>query len=146
MKKSTIYSQLANNVEVPLDDHALADLRWWVGSLSLANGRPIQNSLPYLVFQSDASNTGWGAASNGVATRGTWKRKQTSLTVSLHISCKELFTASYAGKAFTKTLQNVHVLIQIDNTTIAYINKIGGGGQKVPTRSLCKTSVEVVSP
>ena len=44
----------------------------------------------------------------------------------LHINCKELLAASFAVKAFTKEVQNVHVLIQIDNTTtIAYINKMG---------------------
>ena len=48
---------------------------------------------------------------------------------SLHINCKELLAASFVVKAFTKTLQNIHVLIQTDNTiTIAYINKMGGGG------------------
>ena len=60
---------------------------------------------------------------NGVDTRGTWTREESSL----HINCKELLAASFAVKAFTKELQNVHVLIQIDNTTtIAYINKMGG--------------------
>ena len=124
MKNRTIHNQLANNVEVPLDHNALGDLRWWVDSLSLANGHPIRISLPHLVIQSDAFNTGWGAGSNGVDTRGTWRREETSL----HIDCKELLAASFAGKAFTKTLQNVHVLIEMDNTTtIAYINKIGRG-------------------
>lgn len=65
MKNRTIHNQLANNVEVPLDHNALGDLRWWVDSLSLANGHPMRISLPHLVIQSDAFNTGWGAVSNG---------------------------------------------------------------------------------
>ena len=65
MKNRTIHNQLANNVEVPLDHNALGDLRWGVDSLSLANGHPIRISLPHLVIQSDAFNTGWGAVSNG---------------------------------------------------------------------------------
>jgi len=90
----------------------------------LPTGTPFGVSLPHLVIQSDAFNTGWGAVSNGVDTRRTWTRQETSL----HIDCKELLAASFAGKAFTKTLQNAHVLIEMDNTTtIAYINKIGPG-------------------
>ena len=65
MKNRTIHNQLANNVEVPLDHNAPGDLRWWVDSLSLANGHPMRISLPHLVIQSDAFNTGWGAVSNG---------------------------------------------------------------------------------
>lgn len=60
--------------------------------------------------------------SNVVDTRGTWTREESSL----HINFKELLAASFAVKAFTKELQYVHLLIQIDNTTtVAYINKMG---------------------
>ena len=63
---------------------------------------------------------GVGAVCYGVDTGGTWTREESSL----HINCK---AASFAVKAFTKELQNVHILIQIDNTTtITYINKMGG--------------------
>ena len=123
LKNSNMFPQVVNNLNIPLDPHALEDLRWWVDNLYLANGRPIRDSLPHLMIQSDASNSGWGAVSNGVNARGTWTREESNL----HINCKELLAASFAVKAFTKELQNVHVLIQIDNTTtIAYINKMGG--------------------
>ena len=92
MKNTTIHNQLANNVEVPLDHNALGDLRWWVDSLSLANGHPIRISLPHLVIQSDACYTGWGAVSNGVDTRGTWTREETSL----HVDCKRCLLDHYA--------------------------------------------------
>ena len=117
-----MFPQVVNNLNIPLDPHALEDLRWWVDNLYLANGRPIRDSHPRVMIQSDASNLGWGAVSNGVNTRGTWAREESNL----HINCKELLSASFVVKAFTKELQNVHVLIQIDNTTtIAYINKMG---------------------
>jgi len=136
LKNSKPLTQLDNNVEIALDryHHALEDLRWWADNLSLANGRPIRNSLPHLVIQSDASNSGWGAVRNGVDTRGTWTQDEASL----HINCKELLAASFAVKAFTKNLQNIHVLIKIDNTTT-----IAKWGE--PHRSLCTTSVELVS-
>jgi len=118
LKNSKPLTQLVNNVEIALDHHVLEELRWWADNLPLANGRPIRNSLSHVVIQKDASNSGWGAVSNGVDTRGTWIREEASL----HINCKELLAASFAVQAFTTNLQNVHVLIQIDNTTtIAYI-------------------------
>lgn len=43
-------------------------------------------------IQSDAFNTGWGAVSNGVDTRGTWTREETSL----HIDCKRCLLDHYA--------------------------------------------------
>ena len=123
LKNSNMFPQVVKNLNIPLDPHALEDLRWWVDNLYLANGRPIRDSLPHLMIQSDASNSGWGAVSNRVDTRGTWTREESNL----HINWKELLASSFAVKAFTKELQNVHVLIQIDNTTtIAYINKMGG--------------------
>ena len=68
---------------------------------------------------------GMGRCKQWGDTSGTWTREETSL----HIDCKELLAASFAGRAFTKKLQNTHVLIEMDNTTtIAYINKIGRGG------------------
>ena len=108
-----------------LDYQALEDLRWWADNLSVANGRPIRNFLPYLVIQSDASNPGWGAAGNGIDTKET----RTQEEASLHINYTELLAASFATKAFTKKVQNVHVLVQINNTKpTVYITKIGGGG------------------
>ena len=123
LKSNKPLTQLNNNVGIALDHHALEDLRWWADNLPLANRRPIRNSLPHLVIQLHASNSGWGAVSNGVDTRGTWTQEEASL----HINCKELLAVSFAVKAFTKNLQNVHVLIQIDNaTTIAHVNKMRG--------------------
>ena len=75
LKNSNMFPQVVNNLNIPLDPYALEDLRWWVDNLYLANGRPIRDSLPYLMIQSDASNSGWGAVSNGVNTRGTWTRE-----------------------------------------------------------------------
>ena len=79
--------------------------------------------LPNILIQLDASGSGWGAVCNRIETRGTWSLHESSL----HINCLELLAATYAIKAFTKSLNNAHVLIQMDNTSaIAYLNKMGG--------------------
>ena len=101
--------------------HALEDLRWWAENIPLANGRPIWNSLLHLVSQSDASNSRWGAVSNGVHTRGTWTQSSYQLqgTVSSIICSENLHQKSSKCPC--------------------------GGSQKVPPRSLCTTSVELLS-
>ena len=76
LKNSATHDQLPNHVQVSQDLHALDNLRWWLDSLSLADGRPIRNFLPHLVIQSDPSNSGWGAVSNGTVTRGTWTQEE----------------------------------------------------------------------
>ena len=87
LKNSKTLTQLVNNVEIPLDHHAVENLRRWADNLSLANGRSIRNSLPRLLIQSDASNLGWGAVSNGIGTRGTWTQEETSLHIVLARGC-----------------------------------------------------------
>jgi len=82
--------------------------------------------LPNILIQSDASGSGWGEVCNRIETRGTWSLHESSL----HINCQELLAATYAIKAFTKSLNNAHVLMQMDNTSaIAYLNKMGGAKQ-----------------
>lgn len=106
-----------------LDLESLSDLQWWIINLDKAHCRPVKPLLPDLIIQSDASGTGWGAVCEGVRTRGTWSLEESKL----HINCQELLAATYAIKAFTKAICNVHVLVQMDNTSaIAYVNKMGG--------------------
>ena len=130
LKNSNTFPQVVNNLDIPLDPHALEDLRLWEDNLYLAKGRPIRDSVAHLMIQSDASNSGWGAVSNGVDTRRTWAREESNL----HINCKELLAASFAVKAFTKELQNVHVLIQIDHykQPLSISTKWGGGAKRCP--------------
>ena len=114
--------------KVILDIEAILDLEWWVTNLATANSRPVKPLLPDLLIQSDASGSGWGAVCNRIETRGTWSLHESSL----HINCLELLAATLAIKAFTKSLNNAHVLIQMDNTSaIAYVNKMGGAKQGV---------------
>jgi len=67
---------------------------------------------------------------------GTWSLHESSL----HINCSELHAATYAIKAFTKSLNNAHVLIQTDNTSaIAYLNKMR------ELNRVCQTNMPVPS-
>lgn len=127
-KNSLDHQGVPLHQKVILDIEAILDLEWWVTNLATANSRPVKPLLPDLLIQSDASGSGWGAVCNRIETRGTWSLRESSL----HINCLELLAATLAIKAFTKCLNNVHVLIQMDNTSaIAYVNKMGGAKQGV---------------
>ena len=130
-KNSLDFQRVPLHQKVILDVEALLDLEWWVNNLPTANTRPVKPLLPNILIQSDASGSGRGAVCNRIETRGTWSLDE----FSLHINCLELLAATYAIKAFTKSLNNAHVLIQMDNTSaIAYLNKMGGAKQGVLDR------------
>ena len=57
-----------------------------------------------MTIQSDSSKVAWGAVCGSVKTRG-----------------------NFAVQSFTKGKNNIHVHLQLDNTTaVAYLNKMGG--------------------
>ena len=76
-----------------------------------------------LFIESDASNTGWGAHCNGVATGGPWCQWE----IDFHISHLELLTASYAFQSFVLQYKSAaHIRLKVDNSTaVACINNFG---------------------
>ena len=113
--------------KVILSQESLKEVQWWIHHLQEWNGREITRPNPDLIIQSDASLQGWGAVSNGTRTGGPWSGQERTL----HINSLELLAGSFAIKAYTKHRNNIHVLLQMDNSTaVAYVNKMGG------TRSL----------
>ena len=117
-KNSLDFQRVPHHQKVILDVEALLELEWWVNNLPTANTRRVKPLLPKILIQSDASGSGWES--------------------SLHINCLELLAANYAIKAFTKSLNNAHVLIQMDSTSaIAYLNKMGEAKQGVLDKHAC---------
>ena len=124
----------SNTKEIPslrskmiLSQESLKEVQWWIHHLHEWNGRDITRPPPDLITQSDASLQGWGAVSNGTRTGGPWSGQERTL----HINSLELLAGSFAIKAYTKHRNNIHVLLQMDNSTaVPYMNKMGG------TRSL----------
>ena len=101
------------------------DISWWMSNIDKCRKNIVQQP-PSVTLQSDASNSGWGgliAGQPSTATGGQW-----STTEDLaHINVKELLAAFFTLKCFCSQLSNVHVQLQIDNTTaVAYINNQGG--------------------
>jgi len=91
--------------------------------MSLVNGKSIQPQEPDLVMETDASMQGWGAVCAGVRTGGLWSQTERDH----HINYLELLAATLAVKAFTKSQENAHIRLRMDNrTAVFYVNHMGG--------------------
>ena len=114
--------------KVILDIEAILDLEQWVtkpghSELQTSEASPSRPANPVGCFR-----VRLGAVCKRIDTRRNWSLYESSL----HINCLELNAATYAIKAFTKSLSNAHVLIQMDNTSaIANVNKMGEAKQGV---------------
>ena len=107
----------------PLTSQAQTELKWWLQTLANVNGRTIKPRLPDRTIFTNASNWGWGAASENVKIGGAWNSKE----VTLHINCLELLAAWYATQAFVQERTNQTILLWLDNrSAVAYINHMGG--------------------
>ena len=87
-------------------------------------GKPIHIAPPQMIISSDAAKKGgWGAASQGISTGGTWTQAESQL----HINTLELIAAELAIKTFTKGKEVSSIHIQMDNTVaLCYLTKMGG--------------------
>ena len=66
-----------------LTKEALAELEWWIGNLSLNNGRTLLKSSRGLIISPDASTQGWGASCCGHSTGGQWSRQDESYLINV---------------------------------------------------------------
>ena len=76
-----------------------------------------------IVIESDTSNSGWDAISQGLKTGGRWM----PVEIRHQINYLELKAVFLTLQPFLKTKNGITVLIRSDNyTAIAYVNKMGG--------------------
>ena len=96
-------------------------LYWWESN-TMDSFAPILRPDPYIVLNTDASLAGWGVSMAGSKTRGLFSSEESQH----HINILELKAALFGLKALCNNFHNIHILIQIDNTsTVAAINKMG---------------------
>ena len=119
-----------------LSKEAQKDLRWWRTQLPSHHSTSILRSEASIVMESNASNSGWGAACQGIRTGGRWTPSESVY----HINYLELKAAFLALQTFMRQKSRVGVLLRMDNrTAIAYVNKMGG-----PTLSpLCTLALQI---
>ena len=63
------------NKELQLPEEVKEEIRWWIRSLSMINGKFFCITEPDIIIYSYASLSGWGACSDGVITRGPWSNE-----------------------------------------------------------------------
>ncbi len=102
--------------------YARPDLRWWMDNIETTS-KPIHQSKPHIVIQSDASLSAWGSVHGTTRTGGEWSAAESTW----HINCLEILAAQFALQGLCIPRSGVHIQIQVDNTTaMAYINRMGG--------------------
>ena len=105
-----------------LSTDSLKELDWWVDNMAHSKS-DIVHPNPSIILQSDASKLGWGAVRKDETIGGRW----TSTEATAHINVLELQAAFFALKSFAVDENNMHVQLQIDNTTaVSYVNNMGG--------------------
>ena len=105
-----------------LSPQAKLELVWWIDNIATAS-KPAQCPNPDLVIKSDASNLGWGAVKGDITTGGRWTDRENRD----HINVLELRAAYFALKSLASHESELHIQIQLDNSTaVAYINNMGG--------------------
>ena len=98
------------------------DLKWWVKNASTMSKSVLLRSHD-LTIQSDASLLGWGAHCNNEHAGGQW----TNAEAAHHINYLETIAAYFALQSFCKKSSDIHVRLELDNTTaVTYINNMGG--------------------
>ena len=116
------YSKGNYNAPMVLSARSVIELDWWITNMPLAH-KNVQPPKPSTQLQTDASTKGWGAVHGDQQIGGRW----TSDEAIDHIKNLELKAAFFALKSFCSQAHDIHIQIQIDNTTaVSYINNVGG--------------------
>jgi ribonuclease HI len=117
-----------NNWDRPfqVSQKSLQDLTWWMTWAHQKNGLPIRPTIqttPTTTIYVDASDTGWGVASEQMEVAGFWTSPQKEESINV----RELTTIWYALRLHVKSIGNTHVQIYTDNmTALKYVTKAGG--------------------
>ena len=106
-----------------LSQAAKRDISWWIKE-SLSSKRAICHGPTVGVLQTDASELGasFGTSSTG----GRWSHSENE-----HINCLELRAALFGLQALCADLKDMHLLLQMDNTTAVACVREQGAGDKV---------------
>ena len=108
-----------------LSESAKQELRWWLDNVMLAYRRIGHAAITY-VFQTDASDSGWGitcTTNDSLQSQGLWSQEQGLL----HINVRELYVVFICLTTFSNNMVGVHLKFELDNmTAVTYINHMGG--------------------
>ena len=109
-----------------LSENSKVELRWWVLN-ALHVHRLIDKGRFDMTLSSDASGLGWGITDGETEGGGRWNENEKRWAEDNNINYLELLAAFMGLRAYCSNKRDIHVKLNIDNTTaIAYINQMGG--------------------
>ena len=112
--------------KMQLTDEAKSELQWWIQNIDQSFSC-IYRGKPDIEISSDASGLGWGATNGSTHIGGRWNEFEAMIAARNEINYLELLAAFFALKSFCRDSRNIHVKMNIDNTTaVAYISHMGG--------------------
>ena len=98
-----------------------ASICWWKSNI-MDSFAPILRPNLSVVLNTDASLAGWGASIAGSKTWGPFLSEESHQ----HINILELKASIFGLKSLSNNFHNIHIIIQIDNTSVVEaINKMG---------------------
>lgn len=104
-------------------------LKWWVRNVDILEG-PVHLANPSVLLRSDSSGFAWGGvimSPENLEIRDKTKGSWSEIELQEHINYKELKAAFFVLVCFCEKMQNVHIKMELDNTTaVSYVNKMGG--------------------
>ncbi len=109
----------------------------WRNPDLFSRGVPLGSVASRVVVTTDALSHGWGAVCEGTPASGLWLEPQSRW----HINRLEMEAVFLALKDFQPQLEQQHVLIRTENTSVvSYINHQGG----IRSRALCKQATNLL--
>ena len=81
---------------------------------------------PDVILETDASDMGWGASDGKTYIGGRWNETKRIRADNNEIYYLELWAIHLALRDFCSKFQNIHILIETDNTSLTYLNHMGG--------------------
>ena len=126
MEKAKIVAlKLCNNnydAKMQFNEACILEIQWWLRE-GLYSKKLISQGNPEKVITTDSSLKGWGAFIDDKNTQGLWTEEEAKM----HINVLELKAVLLGIQSLCKNDSNIHLQVQMDNTTgIAYINNMGG--------------------
>ena len=126
------------DAKMTLSQDHISLLQWWLDNVDSLEG-PVHFPTPTIFLRSDSSDFAWGGVvmaqtEDGIIptsykTKGSWSNNESKE----HINFKELKAAIFVLQSFCSDMYDVHIKLELDNTTaISYVNKMGG---KIPSLS-----------
>jgi hypothetical protein len=109
---------------VLLDQHQMAELRWWLRQSDIWTGRGLSMRRHTCTIDTDASGYGWAGWLGDQSVGGWWNAWESK---HLSINRKELLAIFLTLQSFEKSLEGQTCLVMSDNmTALSYLRRHGG--------------------